>query len=190
MAGETSAVLEYGVPAPGETVAMMEDKLRLHTDSWDLSVESQSRSFRHRRDRRPLLRCIRRWPHPWCRQLPAPGDECRNHCTARPQQGLCRLLRCDWLQCVNQGRVQAGWARISRQGTARRDRLVASRRAPGDRFARAGQFACSRIAASRRASSRGARPKKITNLASDAGCYETGLLISAQQAKRASSENN
>ena len=39
MAGENSAVLEYGVPAPGETAAMMEDKLRFHTDAWDLSVD-------------------------------------------------------------------------------------------------------------------------------------------------------
>ena len=39
MAQETSAVLEYGAPQPGETAAMMEDKLRFHTDSWDLSVD-------------------------------------------------------------------------------------------------------------------------------------------------------
>ena len=37
MANEISAVLEFGVPAPGETATMMEDKLRFHTDSWDLS---------------------------------------------------------------------------------------------------------------------------------------------------------
>src|ERR1700758_3411293 len=39
MAREISAVLEYGAPEPGETAAMMEDKLRFHTDSWDLSVD-------------------------------------------------------------------------------------------------------------------------------------------------------
>src|SRR5882762_4276203 len=39
MANEISAVLEFGVPAPGETATMMEDKLRFHTDSWDLSVD-------------------------------------------------------------------------------------------------------------------------------------------------------
>jgi rhodanese-related sulfurtransferase len=39
MASEISAVLEYGVPAPGETAGMMGDKLRFHTDSWDLSVD-------------------------------------------------------------------------------------------------------------------------------------------------------
>jgi rhodanese-related sulfurtransferase len=39
MAHEISAVLEYGAPAPGETAAMMENKLRFHTDAWDLSVE-------------------------------------------------------------------------------------------------------------------------------------------------------
>jgi hypothetical protein len=35
MAREIPAVLEYGAPAPGATAAMMEDKLRFHTDSWD-----------------------------------------------------------------------------------------------------------------------------------------------------------
>jgi rhodanese-related sulfurtransferase len=39
MAREISAVLEYGAPDPGETATMMEDKLRFHTDSWDLSVD-------------------------------------------------------------------------------------------------------------------------------------------------------
>ena len=39
MASEISAVLEFGVPEPGETATMMEDKLRFLTDSWDLSVD-------------------------------------------------------------------------------------------------------------------------------------------------------
>lgn len=39
MAHEISAVLEYGAPEPGETARTMEDKLRFHTDSWDLSVD-------------------------------------------------------------------------------------------------------------------------------------------------------
>src|SRR3954470_16128686 len=39
MAREISAVLEYGAPEPGEAATMMEDKLRFHTDSWDLSVD-------------------------------------------------------------------------------------------------------------------------------------------------------
>jgi rhodanese-related sulfurtransferase len=39
MANEISAVLEFGAPEPGETATMMEDKLRFHTDSWDLSVD-------------------------------------------------------------------------------------------------------------------------------------------------------
>ena len=30
---------EYGASAPGETAAMMQDKLRFHTDLWDLSVD-------------------------------------------------------------------------------------------------------------------------------------------------------
>ena len=39
MVDEISAVLEFGAPEPGETATMMEDKLRFHTDSWDLSVD-------------------------------------------------------------------------------------------------------------------------------------------------------
>ena len=39
MGHEISAVLEYGAPEPGEITRVMEDKLRFHTDSWDLSVD-------------------------------------------------------------------------------------------------------------------------------------------------------
>jgi rhodanese-related sulfurtransferase len=39
MAHEISAVLEYGAPEPGEIARVMEDKLRFHTDSWDLSID-------------------------------------------------------------------------------------------------------------------------------------------------------
>ena len=39
MKRETSSVLEFGAPEPGETAKIMEDKLRFHTDSWDLSVD-------------------------------------------------------------------------------------------------------------------------------------------------------
>jgi rhodanese-related sulfurtransferase len=42
MAQSNSAVLEYGVPDPGEAAALMSDKLRFHTDSWDLSVDLKS----------------------------------------------------------------------------------------------------------------------------------------------------
>jgi len=42
MAKEISAVLEYGVPEPGEIATVMNDKLRFHTDSWDLSVDLKS----------------------------------------------------------------------------------------------------------------------------------------------------
>jgi 3-mercaptopyruvate sulfurtransferase SseA len=42
MTHELSAVLEYVVPEPGETVRVMQDKLRFHTDSWDLSVDLKS----------------------------------------------------------------------------------------------------------------------------------------------------
>jgi rhodanese-related sulfurtransferase len=39
MTNKISSVLEFGAPEPGETAKMMEDKLRFHTDSWDLSVD-------------------------------------------------------------------------------------------------------------------------------------------------------
>jgi rhodanese-related sulfurtransferase len=43
MAEEISAVLEYGAPDPAETLQFMQDKLKYHTDSWDLSVDLKSR---------------------------------------------------------------------------------------------------------------------------------------------------
>src|SRR5260370_5240049 len=42
MAEMNSAVLEYGAPEPSETASVMADKLRFHTDSWDLSVDLKS----------------------------------------------------------------------------------------------------------------------------------------------------
>lgn len=42
MANDSSAVFEYGVPEPGEAAAAMNDKLRFHTDCWDLSVDLKS----------------------------------------------------------------------------------------------------------------------------------------------------
>ena len=42
MAEEPSAVLEYGVPEPGESARYMQDNLRFHTDSWDLFVDLKS----------------------------------------------------------------------------------------------------------------------------------------------------
>ncbi len=39
MQNQSSAVLEYGAPKPGGVTAMIGDKLRFHTDSWDLSVD-------------------------------------------------------------------------------------------------------------------------------------------------------
>jgi len=44
MSSQSSAVLEFGVPEPGETASVMEDKLRFHTDSWDLSVDLEAGS--------------------------------------------------------------------------------------------------------------------------------------------------
>jgi rhodanese-related sulfurtransferase len=42
MAEEISAVLEYGAPEPAEMLQFMQDKLKYHTDSWDLSVDLES----------------------------------------------------------------------------------------------------------------------------------------------------
>lgn len=39
MAASNSAVLEFGGPEPFETTTLMSDKLRFHTDSWDLLVD-------------------------------------------------------------------------------------------------------------------------------------------------------
>ncbi|WP_428487991.1 rhodanese-like domain-containing protein [Rhodopila sp.] len=39
MAEHISAVLELGAPEPDEMAAIMQDKLRFHTDAWDLSVD-------------------------------------------------------------------------------------------------------------------------------------------------------
>ena len=39
---ETSAVLEHDAPEPGEMAMAMADKLRFHTDAWDLSVDLRS----------------------------------------------------------------------------------------------------------------------------------------------------
>jgi hypothetical protein len=75
MTNEISAVLEFGAPAPGETAAMMEDKLRFHTDSWDLSVDLRAALSdivvidARSRD------CIRRWAHSWRCQLSTSRDQ-------------------------------------------------------------------------------------------------------------------
>jgi rhodanese-related sulfurtransferase len=39
MRSESSAILEFGAPEPGETASTIDGKLRFHTDSWDLSVD-------------------------------------------------------------------------------------------------------------------------------------------------------
>ena len=44
MSRQDSAVLEFGVADPAETAAVMLDKLRFHTDAWDLSVDLKAGS--------------------------------------------------------------------------------------------------------------------------------------------------
>lgn len=39
MSRDFSAVLEFAAPEPHETSSVMSDKLRFHTDSWDLAVD-------------------------------------------------------------------------------------------------------------------------------------------------------
>ena len=39
MPHQASAVLEFGAPEPAEIAIVMGEKLRFHTDSWDLSVD-------------------------------------------------------------------------------------------------------------------------------------------------------
>jgi rhodanese-related sulfurtransferase len=42
MSPAESAVQEFGVPEPFETATVMHEKLRFHTDSWDLCVDLQA----------------------------------------------------------------------------------------------------------------------------------------------------
>jgi rhodanese-related sulfurtransferase len=42
MTDNASTVLEFGVPEASESATVMLDKLRFHTDSWDLSVDLKS----------------------------------------------------------------------------------------------------------------------------------------------------
>ena len=97
MRNESSAVLEFGTPEPGETATTMEDKLRFHTDSWDLSVDLKAGL--------PAIVVIDARSRdayiaghiPRFGQLPTSRDELGNDGAPRPQQGLCRLLRWDRL---------------------------------------------------------------------------------------------
>ena len=97
MAREISAVLEYGAPEPGETARMMEDKLRFHTDSWDLSVDLKA-GFSEIVAIDARSRDAYATGHiPGAVSFPHREMSAKNHRPARPQQGLCRLLRRDRL---------------------------------------------------------------------------------------------
>jgi hypothetical protein len=57
MRSESSAILEFGAPEPGETGSTMEGKLRFHTDSWDLSSISRlALTFSWSLTRAPVMR--------------------------------------------------------------------------------------------------------------------------------------
>ncbi len=102
MTNEISSVLEFGAPEPGETAMMMEDKLRFHTDSWDLSVDLKAALADivviDARSRDAYI----------AGHIPGavsfPHREMNAETAARfePQQGLYRLLRWDRLQCIDQ----------------------------------------------------------------------------------------
>jgi 3-mercaptopyruvate sulfurtransferase SseA len=98
MTNEISSVLEFGMPEPGEAATMMEDKLRFHTDSWDLSVDLKAALADivviDARSRDAYI--IGHIPG----AVSFPHREMNAETAARlnPQQGLCRLLRRDRLQ--------------------------------------------------------------------------------------------
>lgn len=102
MATEISAVLEYGVPEPGETADVMNDKLRFHTDSWDLSVDLKSGHAD------VVVIDARSGDAYEAGHIPGaisfPHREMNPACrTVRPRQGVRRLLRRHRLQRLDQG---------------------------------------------------------------------------------------
>src|SRR6516162_4180674 len=135
MAHEISAVLEYGVPQPGETTTMMEDKLRLHTDSWDLSVDLKAGVSEiividaRSRDAYAAGHI------PGATSFPHREMSAQTTANLDRSKGLRRLLRRDRLQCINQGRAQTRSVGVPHQGVAGRARLVEPRRTPRHDFA-------------------------------------------------------
>ena len=142
MADAFSAVLEHWTPEPGEMASVMADKLRFHTDAWDLSVDLQAGH--------PMVIVIdarsrdayRAGHIPGALSLPHREMTTGTTVQARRQQGLRRLLRRDRLQCVDRGCLQALRSRLPHQGTARWTGLVASRRTSGRDVRCARQPAC------------------------------------------------
>jgi len=104
---DTSAVLEYGAPEPGETASVMADKLRFHTDAWALSADLKAKH--------PAIVVIDARSHDAYVQAHIPGAVSLPHremmrastAASRPRQGLRCLLRWDWLQRLDKGDVQA-----------------------------------------------------------------------------------
>ena len=124
---DTSAVLEYGAPEPGETASVMADKLRFHTDAWALSADLKAKH--------PAIVVIDARSHDAYVQAHIPGAVSLPHremmrastAASRPRQGLRCLLRWDWLQRLDKGDVQALATRVPRQRAARWLGLVAPR---------------------------------------------------------------
>ena len=135
MANEISAVLEFGVPAPGETATMMEDKLRFHTDSWDLFVDLKAALSDivvvDARSRDAYI----------AGHIPGavslPHREMNAETAARFDRSKVYVVYCDGIGC---NASTKGAYKLARLGFRAKEllgglRLVAPRRASGNRFA-------------------------------------------------------
>jgi 3-mercaptopyruvate sulfurtransferase SseA len=126
------AVLEYNAPQPGETRTMMEDKLRFHTDSWDLSVDLKAGVSEI------IVIDARSRDAYAAGHIPGatsfPHREMSAETTARLDRSKIYVVYCDGIGC-NQGRAQTRSVGVSHQGVAGRPRLVESRRTPRHDFA-------------------------------------------------------
>ena len=124
---DTSAVLEYGAPEPGETASVMADKLRFHTDAWALSADLKAKH--------PAIVVIDARSHDAYVQAHIPGAVSFPHremtrASTRhldPDKVYVVYLRWDWLQRLDEGGVQALATRVPRQRAARWLGLVAPR---------------------------------------------------------------
>jgi rhodanese-related sulfurtransferase len=154
MAREISAVLEYGAPAPGET-AIMEDKLRFHTNSWDLSVD-----LRAGLSEIVVIEARSRDAYA-AGHIPGavsfPHQEMSAETAAQFDRSKVYVVYCDGIGC---NASTKGAYKLAALGFRVKELLGGidwwhRDGAPGGRFARAGQFTCSRIAASRSASHAG-----------------------------------
>ena len=137
MATAISAVLEHSVPEPGETAAAMADKLRFHTDSWDLSVDLKSGCAD------VVVIDARSGDAYRAGHIPGalsfPHREMNPTSTVRLDRSKVYVVYCDGIGC--NASTKAAHKRLSREGIAGRSRLVASRRTRGRDLREARQLA-------------------------------------------------